>query len=86
MGSSVSLALIQQAIRSKLSELGFGDLTSRRTSLLIQRGYCVGWRLVFDGVQAVWFLAEEVVRFYDESGQMLASVAVGSNEAQNRAA
>ena len=86
MDRSVSVELIQQVIRSKLSELGMGDLTSRRTALLIRKGYCVGWRLVFDGVQAVWLIADEVVRFYDESGLMLASVAVGTTEAQNKAA
>ena len=47
--------------------------------------YCTGQRFLFDGIEATWLIAEEVVRFYDENGRMLKSVEVGTVE-QDKAA
>jgi hypothetical protein len=52
------------------------ELTCRRTTYLIRDGGCVGQRFLFDGIQAVWLIAENVVHFYDENGRMLKTVEV----------
>jgi hypothetical protein len=67
---------LHQTIAAGLSELGKPDLPCRSTTFLIRDGHCVGRRFVFDGVQAVWLIAENVVHFYDENGRVLKSVEV----------
>ena len=85
MDNSATLEQIEQALQAGLSELGMPDLASHRTTLLIQVGYYVGRRFTFDGVQAVWLTAEKVVRFYDDNGQVLKSVAVETAQEQKAA-
>jgi len=51
----------------------------------IHDGCCVGRSLLFDGVQAVWLIAENVVHFYDEKGRMLKSVEVGAAKREEAA-
>ena len=67
---------LHQAIAAGLSELGMPDLVCRSTSFLIRDGHCVGQRFLFEGVQAVWLIAENLIQFYDENGRMLRSVKV----------
>ena len=50
-----------------------------------QRVACGGQRFLFDGIEAIWLIAEKVVRFYDENGRMLKSVGLGTAE-QDKAA
>ena len=85
MDTGTKAAPLQEAIAAGLSEVGMPDLPCRSTTFLIRDGHCVGQRLIFDRVQAIWLIAEKVVRFYDENGQMLKSVEVGTVE-QRRAA
>ena len=61
------------------------ELPCRSTSFLVQDGYCTGQRFLFDGIEAVRLIAENVVRFCDENGRMLKSVSVGTVE-RNKAA
>ena len=56
------------------------ELPCRSTTFLIRDGHCAGQRFLFDGVQAVWLIVENVVRFYDEKGRVLKSVEVGTAE------
>ena len=85
MDNVVTPAQTQQALHVGLSELGMPDLASHRMTLLIRDGYYVGRRFTFDGVQVVWLTAEKVVRFYDENGQVLKSVAVETVQEQKAA-
>ncbi|MFC1596703.1 hypothetical protein ACFL5Q_02040 [Planctomycetota bacterium] len=72
--------LLHQTIAAGLSELGMPDLPCRSTTFLIHDGHCVGRRFLFDGVQAVWLIAENVVQFYGGNGRVLKSVEVGTAE------
>ena len=72
---------LHQTIAAGLSELGTPDLACRSTTFLIRDGCCAGQRFLFDGVQAVWLIAENVVRFCDENGRTLKSVEVGKQKA-----
>ena len=71
---------LQQTIAAALCELGTPDLACRSTTFLIRDGRCVGRRFLFDGVQAVWLIAENVLQVYDGNGRMLKSVEVGTAE------
>ena len=85
MDNAPEPAPLHQAIAAGLSELGMPDLVCRSTTFLVRDGHCVGQRLLFDEVQAVWLMAENVVQFYDESGRMLKSVEVGAAERKEAA-
>ncbi len=76
---------LHQTIAAGLSELGMSDLPCRSTTFLIRDGYCCGRRFLFDEIEAIWLIAENVVRFYDEQGRLLKSVEVGTVE-QDKAA
>jgi hypothetical protein len=41
--------------------------------------------LLFEGIQAVWLISENVVQFCDESGRMLTSVEVGAAKREEAA-
>lgn len=69
---------LHRTIAAALAELGMPELPCRSTMVLIRDGYCVGQRFVFDGIQAIWMTAEDIVRFYDENGRILKSVQVGT--------
>ncbi len=76
---------LDQTIAAALSELGVPHSPCRSTSFLIQDGYCTGQRFLFDEIEAIWLIAENVVRFYDENGRVLKSVGVGTAQ-QDKAA
>ena len=76
---------LHQAIAARLSELGMPDLICCSTTFLVRDGHCAGQRFLFDGVQAVWLIAENVIQFYDENGRMLTSMEVGAAEHQRAA-
>ena len=67
---------LHPAIAAGLSELGMPDLVCRSTTFLVRDGHCAGQRFLFDGVQAVWLIAEDVVQFQDDEGRILRSVKV----------
>ena len=85
MDNSTEAAPLHQTIAAALSELGMADLPCRSTSFLVQDGYCTGQRFLFDGIEAIWLIAENAVHICDENGQVLKSVGVGTVE-QNKAA
>ncbi len=74
-----------EAIATGLAEFGASDTRCRTTAYLIRGGHCVGQRLRFDGVDAVWLLAEHLVHFYDGHGRLLKTVVVASPRAQEAA-
>ena len=80
MDTGTEVDLLQRTIAEALSELGLSDLPCRRTSFLVQDGYCTGQRFLLDGIEAIWLIAENIVRFYDENGRMLKSVGLGTVE------
>ena len=71
---------LRETIAAALAELGKPELPCRRITFLLHDGYGVGRRFLFDGIHAVWLLADNIIRFYDEDGQMLKSMGVGTAE------
>jgi hypothetical protein len=80
MKNGTEAAPLHQTIAAALSELGVPHSPCRSTSFLVQDGYCTGQRFLFDGMEAIWLIAENTIRFYDENGRMLKSVGVGPVE------
>ena len=78
MDTGTEAALLGRTIAAALSEFGVPHSPCRSTSFLSQDGYCTGQRFLFDGIEAVWVIPENVVRFYDENGRMLKSVSAGA--------
>jgi len=76
---------LYQTIAAGLSELGMPDLPCRSNTFLIRDGHRVGQRFLFEGLQAIWLIAENVVQFYDENGRMLRSVEVRAAEREEAA-
>ena len=85
MDTGTEVDPLHQTIAESLSELGLPDLRCRSTSFLVQDGYCTGQRFLFNGIEAIWLIAENVVRFYDETGRTLKAVGVGTAQ-QDKAA
>jgi hypothetical protein len=75
-------ASLHEAIAAGLSQLGMPDLPCRRTTFLIRDGNCAGQRFLFDGLQAIWLIAENVIQFYDETGRMLRTVEARAAEGE----
>jgi hypothetical protein len=80
MDNGTEAAPLHQTIAAALSELGLPEQPCRSTSFLIQNGYCTGQRFLFDGIEAIWLIAENTIQFYDENGRLLKSVSVGTVE------
>ena len=71
---------LHQAISAGLSDLGMPDPACHSTTFLIRGGHCFGRRFFFDGIQAIWLITENVVQFYNESGELLKTVDIGTAE------
>jgi hypothetical protein len=85
MDSSDPSTSVHGTIASGLECIGMPDLPCRHTTFLIRDGHGIGRRFVFEGIQAVWLMEENAVRFYDEEGRMLKRLEVGAAE-RNEAA
>ena len=83
---SIQFTPIRQAVLDGISGLGVPDPTITRTAFLIQDGYCVGQRFFFDGIQAVWLMAENVIRFHDDDGALLKTVEIGQEPSSEKRA
>jgi hypothetical protein len=78
MNNGTGAAPLHQTIAAALSELGMPHSPCRSTTMLIHDGYCTGQRFLFDGIEAIWLIAENTIRFYDENGRMMKSVGLGT--------
>ena len=57
-----------------------------KTVVLIRDGRYVGNRFPFDGIEAVWLMAESVIRFNADDGALLETVEVGEEPSIRRVA
>ncbi len=65
------LEQIRSLIREKLIQLGGTTDTLPHEAMLIRDGYFCGRRFTSDGLQAVWFIEENEVKFYDRDGAIV---------------
>ena len=85
MDSSDTLSPLHEAIAAGLSQLGMPGLPCQSTTFLIRDGNCAGRRFLFEGVEAVWLMSDNVVRFCDQNGQMLKSIGIETNPQEKAA-
>ena len=79
-------ASIRQAVIDAASELGVSDAAISRTVILTRDGHYVGHRFLFHGIQAVWVIDEDVIRFHAGDGALLKTVTVGQEPSAKKAA
>ncbi len=65
------LEQIRSLIREKLIQLGGTAELPPRETMLIRDGYFCGRRFTNEGLQAVWFIEENEVKFYDRDGAIV---------------
>jgi hypothetical protein len=68
---------ISKIVADTLAQLGKPGLCCIRTTVIMRNRFCIGRRFLFDGVQAVWLLAESVIEFHGDDGELLARIDVG---------
>ena len=86
MSDSTHIASIRDAVIDAASELGHSEPAITKTVVLTHGGYFVGQRFLFDGLQAIWLMAESVIRFFADDGSLLKTVEVGSESSAKRVA
>ncbi len=86
MSNGIQFAPIRQAVLDGISGLGVPDPAISRRVFLIRDGYCIGQRFFFDGIQVVWLMAENVIRFYADDGNLLKTIEIGLEPSEKKAA
>ncbi len=71
MYTGTGIQFIHETITQTLRELGVSDSGDARTVMLTRGGFCIGRRFLFDDVQAVWRMDENVIHFYGQDGGLL---------------
>ena len=79
-------ASIRQAVIDAAAELGVSEAVISRTVILTRDGHYAGYRFLFDGIQAVWLMDENVIRFHAGDGALLKTVTVGQEPSTRKAA
>jgi hypothetical protein len=68
MDAVCRLDRIRTLIRQTFAELGGSSEPPPRETMLIRDGYFCGRRFEAQGWQAVWFIEEDEIKFYDRDG------------------
>ncbi len=80
------LAQIRQLVREKLNHFGSAAEAGPSEVMLIRNGFFCGRRFESDGLEAVWFLEEQQIKFYDRDGHMLEALELTPDTFSQRAA
>ena len=86
MSKHTPFTSVRQVVLDTVSELGVSEPVIKRTVVLTRDGYFVGHRFHFDGIQVVWIIAENVIRYYAGDGSLLKTVEVGQKTSTKMAA
>ena len=65
------LAQIRSLVREKLNRFGCSAEAVPNEAMLIRDGYFCGRRFQRDGLEAVWFIEENQIKFFDRDGSIL---------------
>ncbi len=76
MGQPTASTSVYQLILDTLAELSVDSSAGGSIHVMISGGMCVGRRFLFDGIEAIWVLADKVVRCYGEDGSLLRTIEV----------
>ena len=64
------LTQIRGLVRQKFAQLGSACESGPSEAMLIRDGFFCGRRFRGDGVEAVWFMEENQIKFYDQQGSI----------------
>ena len=62
---------VRQQIDGIFDQLGVDDAVEPCETILIRNGHYCGRRFQRGGMEAIWFVEENEVKFYDPSGSLL---------------
>lgn len=65
------LAEIRSLVRNRLDNAGAAPEATLEEAMLIRHGCFCGRRFHADGLQAIWFIEENQIKFYDRQGRMI---------------
>ncbi len=85
MEHSPQTGRIRQTVNASLAELGLPDLPCLGIRFLVEDGFCVGQRFLFEGLEADWSIAEKRIDFFDSQGRLVKSVALGEAQVDRAA-
>lgn len=76
MEHSPQTGRIRQAVDASLAELGVPNLPCLGVRFLVEDGFYVGQRFLFEGLEADWSITQKRIDFFDEQGRLVKSVAL----------
>jgi len=71
MDSKSHVDVIRERIHGFYSELGLPFPVGANESILLNDGYYCGRRFEYDGLNAIWFIEENEIKYYDRDGTLL---------------
>ena len=71
MDSNSQISSIRERIHRFYSDLGMPFPVAPNESILLNDGYYCGRRFEYDGLNAIWFIEENEIKFYDRDGTLL---------------
>lgn len=85
INSPMNAIYLRRVIDAAVIDLGHTP-TGCKETVLIREGYFVGRQFRYDGVRAIWFAEEEVVKFYGDDCRVLGTMRVAEEAAAMRCA
>ena len=86
MSNAPQSSLIRDAVIELISELGVANPTITNTVVLTRGCFYAGYRFFFNGVQAVWLIADNVVRIYANDGTLMKTAEIQQHSPVDKAA
>ena len=76
---------LRRIIDAAVADLGHKTKHCKE-SVLIRQGYFVGRQFRYEGIRAIWFADEEVVKLHGDDGQLLGTLTVADEPAVTKRA
>lgn len=62
---------VRTTIRHTLNEIGADESTHLQETILIRDGQYCGRRFLLDGLEAIWFVEEQQIKYYGRDGRVV---------------
>ncbi|MCR9116334.1 MAG: hypothetical protein NXI22_05195 [bacterium] len=76
---------VRQLICDRLAHFGADAAAELTETILVREGYYFGRRFEQDGLQAVWFVEEEQIKFYHRDKSLLEVCEIGVDASREAA-
>ena len=86
MSIACQRSFVRDAVIELVAELGVAKPTIRSTVVLTRGCFYAGYRFFSDGIQAVWLIAENVVRLYADDGTLIKTAEIEQQAPVDKAA